>query len=151
MATQFTIIQWQENRDRKIKLPRVCLCGSHFVCHQAFLSNSTVLFVVFASFKLLAAYRSPKSLVVKNNATGLCCSGVKYERHKIHAKHLFFLLDNYRSCWFVHAFSGFVSPSLRILCSTSQVGNQNVLGTISQHLWLGFFPPTHILSGALFQ
>lgn len=51
-----------------------------------------MLFVVLTSFKQLAAGHSPCSLVVKKKATGLGCSGVKYERHKIHAKLFFFYL-----------------------------------------------------------
>lgn len=49
-------------------------------------------------------------VVIMRKATGLGCTGVKYERHKIHAKLFFFFsrIDKYRSCWFIHAFSGFV-------------------------------------------
>lgn len=43
---------WQENA------AATCSFVWHFVCQQAFLPNSTVLFVVLASFKLLAACHS---------------------------------------------------------------------------------------------
>jgi len=60
----------------------------------------------------------------------------------------FFKLDKYRSCWFVHAFSGSVSPSLCYFCvALLMLGTRTCWGLLaSLARFLFFFPfcPEHI-------
>lgn len=104
------------------------------------LPNSTVLFVVWASFKLLAAGHSSEfsGKEERSWARLLRSQNIKDTRFMQNI----FKLDKYRSCWFVHAV---ISPFLCILSHISQVENQNVLGTKLASLASLFFCPEHML------
>lgn len=118
-----------------MQLPHV-LCGCHFVCSQAFLPNRTGL---LASLKLLAACHPKESQWQRRSQLGSAAQESNMKDTRI-MQNYFLLLDKYRSCWFVHACSGFVKS---IFVCFLKMGSRTCWGAVSQHLWLGFFffPP----------